>query len=570
MQVQDEKRTPPNILWISVEDSSPRFGCYGDSLARTPHIDGLAAQGVRYPNAFATAGACAPSRSAIITGMYATSIGTHHMRASHTEPHAPELPTPYDAVPPHYVKMFSEYLRAEGYYCTNNVKTDYQFASPYADGSPVTGWDECSTKAHWRNREPGQPFFAVFNTVVTHESGLWTGDRTPVTDPEQVEVPPYLPDTPKVRAAIARQYDNIAIADEYVGRILGELAEDGLADETIAFLWSDHGEGFPRAKHTLYDGGIRVPLIVRWPGRQQPGTVSDQLVSLVDLAPTVLSLAGIDVPRHLQGRPFIGPLAERREYVFAARDRGGAQYDMVRAVRDKRYKYMCNYAAHRPSLPWGGYIRPHPMFQEIEKLYLEDKLTDPVFAWTTMKRPAEELYDCVNDPYEMHNLACDPDFRPVLFRLRAQLDQWRAAYGDMGDISESEMVARMWPGGVQPQTASPLFVPLLGNGKQVEPVGNGGSAAYAEPVRIRLYCATQGASIAYTTEAGERPHWRLYVEPIRLHPGETTLRAKAIRLGYKESEEQSAVFVVTSGKAVHSPSADEDEDEDEAVGNHGK
>ncbi|WP_240762842.1 sulfatase-like hydrolase/transferase [Paenibacillus thalictri] len=181
----------PNILWISLEDTSPRFGCYGDPLARTPHIDNLAAEGTIYPNAFSTAGVCSPSRSAIITGMYPTSIGAQHMRTEHVNKHTPELPTPYYAVPPAYVKTFTEYLRADGYFCTNNFKTDYQFPSP------LTAWDEDGKQAHWRHREPGQPFFAVFNHLLTHESSMW-GDMIrnhyspdtvlpAVTDPEQID-----------------------------------------------------------------------------------------------------------------------------------------------------------------------------------------------------------------------------------------------------------------------------------------------------------------------------------------------------------------------------------------------
>jgi len=284
----------PNILWISLEDTSPRFGCYGDPIARTPNIDRLAAGGQRFPHAFSTAGVCAPSRSAIITGMYQIAIGTHHMRTTHTNPHTPELPTPYSAVPPPYVRTFTEYLRGAGYFCTNNQKTDYQFAPP------LTAWDECNDTAHWRHRDKNQPFFAVFNPTVTHESGMWPREDRPLqTDPEKVQLPPYLPDTPKARQALARHYDNLAQADRQVGEILGQLEEDGLAADTIVFLWSDHGEGLPRGKRWPYDAGIRIPLIVRWPGQLEPGSVSENLVSLIDLGPTVLSLAGIEIPQHM-------------------------------------------------------------------------------------------------------------------------------------------------------------------------------------------------------------------------------------------------------------------------------
>jgi N-sulfoglucosamine sulfohydrolase len=250
----------PNILWISAEDISPDLGSYGDGYARTPNLDKLASQGVRFAKAFSVAPVCAPSRSAIITGMYATSIGSHHMRSK--------------AVPPAGVKAFPEYLRAAGYYCTNNSKTDYNFEAPPTNAPPVTVWDESSRNAHWRNRALGQPFFAVFNLIVTHESQIRTGkeefakntaglkpeDRH---DPTQAVLPPYYPDTPIVRNDWARYYDLITAMDLQAAELLKQLEEDGVAENTIVFFWGDHGRGLPRAKRWLYDSGIHVPLIVR-------------------------------------------------------------------------------------------------------------------------------------------------------------------------------------------------------------------------------------------------------------------------------------------------------------------
>ncbi|MBI1928580.1 sulfatase-like hydrolase/transferase [Candidatus Poribacteria bacterium] len=532
-----ETQNRPNILWISLEDTTPRFGCYGDPIARTPHIDRLAASGRRFPNAFSTAGVCAPSRSAIITGMYQTSIGTHHMRTTHTNRYTPEMPTPYSAVPPHYVKTFTEYLRAVGYYCTNNSKTDYQFPSP------ITAWDECSDEAHWRNRADGQPFFSVFNPTVTHESGMWPrDDRSLITDPSAVKLPPYLPDTPKAREALARHYDNLALADERVGQILNELRADGLTENTIVFLWSDHGEGLPRGKRWPYDAGIRIPLLVRWPGQLEPGSVCEDLVSLIDLGPTVLSLAGIEVPSHLQGQPFLGPRATQREYVFATRDRYDESYDMVRAVRDKRYKYIRNFYPEKPYLLWIPYRNRHPVMQEIWRLHAEGKLEGPQQLLFRQCRPVEELYDLENDPYELHNLANAPEHRSTLIRMRKALDDWRNEYGDMGEISEEQIVAQWWPGGVQPQTAAPIFIPITASHPGIDAASEGGT--YAAPLLLQFHCATQGASIAYTIEAGEKVRWRLYTEPLRLEAGTTTLRAKAIRIGYKESAERTATFAV--------------------------
>ncbi|THF74015.1 sulfatase-like hydrolase/transferase [Cohnella fermenti] len=537
----------PNILWISLEDTSPRFGCYGDSLARTPQIDKLAEEGRRYQRAFATAAVCSPSRSSIITGMYPTAIGAHHMRTEHTNPYTPELPTPYYAVPPPYVKTFTEYLRAEGYYCTNNFKTDYQFPSP------LTAWDEDGPSAHWRHRDPGQPFFAVFNHILTHESGMWgnmirkrvhnddASEVARVTDPNLVQVPRYLPDTPRARESLAKHYDLIEEADGFVGQILHQLEEEGLADDTIVFLWSDHGEGLPRAKRWPYDAGIRVPLIVRWPGVIPAGQVSEDPVSLIDLGPTALSVAGAVLPYHLQGQPFLGKAAKTRQYVYATRDRYDEAYDMIRAVRDRRFKYIRNYYPEQPYLQWIKFSHHHPMFQELWRLELSGELTDELRLLLQEKRPAEELYDCDNDPDEVRNLADDPDYRGELERLRSALDAWRDRYDVWGDVPEEQMVRRMWPDGVQPRTAAPIFVPINRSTPGIEPSAGG---TYTEPTAVMLHSATQGASIAYTTEEGPEAHWKLYTGPLRVTADLTSIRAKAVRIGYKDSEESFASFAI--------------------------
>ena len=533
-----------NILWISLEDTSPRLGCYGDTVARTPNIDRLASEGVRFPLAFSTAGVCAPSRSAIITGMYQTSLGTHHMRTARNNRLTAEPPS-YEAVLPHYVKCLPEYLRAAGYFCTNNEKTDYQFTPPF------TMWDEQGRHANWRHRpDPAQPFFAVFNPTVTHESGMWpTEGEIIVTDPETVSLPPYLPDTPKARLALARHYDNLQRADEQVGEILRQLDEDGLADNTVVFLWSDHGEGLPRGKRWPYDAGIRIPLIVRWPGMLDGGSVDEQLVSLLDLAPTVLSLAGLPVPCHLHGQPFLGPQAQAqaREYVFATRDRHDEAYDMVRAVRDRRYKYLRHFRPDLPYLLWSPYGNRHPVLQEMWRLHAARQLTGSQNALFE-PRPAEELYDTESDPFEIHNLAGDPAMRETLLRMRAALEGWRQTFGDLGEESEDQMIARMWPGGAQPQTAAPVFVPITPDHPGLE-ASEGG--AFLAPLLVQLHCATQGASVGYTLEEGDRARWRLYSGPLHLGPGQVTLRAKAIRIGYVPSDERSATFT------VHPPKEDE-------------
>lgn len=533
------KSDRPNILWISFEDTNPYYGCYGDKVARTPNVDRLAAGGCIYPRAFSTAGVCAPARSAVITGMYPISIGTHQMRTAHKLRHCEDPATPYSAVLPSYVKCFSEYLRAAGYYCTNNSKTDYQF------DPPRTAWDECSDQAHWRNRpDPDQPFFAVFNPTMTHESGMWPEKcPEPTFDPDAIELPPYFPDTPKVREAMARMYTNIETADGILGKLLDQLEEDGLAENTIVMHWSDHGP-LPRGKRWPYDSGIRIPMIVRRPGHIQPGTTSDRLVSTIDLGPTVLSLAGVEIPQHLQGKAFLGAEEEpEREYVYASRDRYDESYDMIRAVRDKRWKYIRNYHPELPRLIWVPYRNRHPILQELYRLQLKGELSGPEKLLLEPCRPAEELYDTQNDPHEIENLAKDPQCRQDLQRLRDALDAWLDDVGDMGEIDEIEMVRRWYPDKKRPRTSRPFFVPINEETSGREDTLEGGR--YQGPMLLQLSCSTQGASIAWTTEQGDADevHWNLYSAPMRIEKGSTlTIRARAIRVGYLESDEVQATF----------------------------
>jgi N-sulfoglucosamine sulfohydrolase len=530
----------PNIVWISNEDMSPHLGVYGDPLARTPTLDRLAAQSIRYTSAFTTAPVCAPSRAAIITGMYQTAIGAQHMRT--TEDRVPELPGPYLAVPPFYVKAFPEYLRAAGYYTSNRMKTDYQF------GTPFTIWDDLGRAAHWRNRpDRSQPFFSVFNLEVTHESQIFPSSparkgKRLVTDAMRIKVPPYYPDTPLVREELARMYDNIADMDGQVAELLRQLDEDGLADNTIVFYWSDHGDGVPRAKRSLYDSGLHVPLMIRVPQRiggvPSPGTVSDELVSFVDLAPTVLALAGLDVPAHMQGRVLIG---SRRgpppHFVFAARDRMDIEYDMMRSARDAQFLYIRNFA---PEQPYAGHIiyrNQSAIMQEWFRLQAEGALSGPAASWMRTSRPAEELYDVRKDPHQIENIAGNTAHAATLLRMRAAVDEWMTRVGDQGLINEPELVQRMWPGGVQPGTAQPYIVPR----RTTDAPERRDTIAVPSPMEVIIYVPTQGASIGYATEDGPQAQWRLYTGPILVKPG-MTVRAKAIRYGYKESDETRVVF----------------------------
>jgi len=503
---RDPAAPRPNILWISCEDTSPDLGCYGDAYALTPQLDRLAAQGARFDRAFVVTPVCAPCRSSIITAMYPSTIGSHHMRSS--------------AVPLPDVKCFTEYLRAAGYYCTNDAKTDYNFPAP------LTAWDACRKGADWRGREPGEPFFSVINLEETHESRCWPIDGKLEHDPARAVLPPYYPDTPIVRRNWARYYDQVTRMDARVGRILGRLEDDGLADSTIVFFWGDHGRGLTRAKRWVYDSGLRVPLLVRWPGRIAPGTVRDDLVSLLDLGPTVLSLAGLEVPAHMQGRAFLGPAAGApRDYVFATRDRMDEVYDMMRAVRDKRYKYIRNFQPEKPYAQPIAYMDKMPMLQEMRRLHAEGRLQGPPALWFRATKPPEELYDALADPHEIRNLADSPDHQDVLKRMRGVLDAWMKETRDLGLVPEPELKERMRPGGVWAVTADPVI--------EVK-AGSSGAA-----LTVALSCPTEGASIAWTADAGKAPRWRLYSRPVELAAG-AALRAKACRIGYKDSGEVRA------------------------------
>ena len=552
----------PNIVWISAEDMGPRLGAYGDTVARTPHLDALAGESTRYTRVFTTAGVCSPSRAAIITGMHQVSLGAQHMRTLSGAPFAPE-PAPYSVVPPHYVKTFTEYLRAAGYYTTNNVKEDYQFETP------ITAWDESSDSAHWRGRSnPDQPFFSVFNFTTTHESRLWPDPAAAfesmglpaafappapdslVTDPARITVPPYYPDTPVVRRDIAQQYDNIAAMDAQAGAILTQLEADGLADNTIVFFWSDHGDGLPRHKRWLYDSGLHVPMLIRVPG--QTAAINDDLVSFLDLAPTVLSLAGVEPPAHMQGRALMGTFADLtpHEYVYGARDRFDEQYDMVRSVRDTRFKYIRNYRPDKPYVLWMAFANVMPTMQEIYRLHEAGELNEPQSLWMADRRPVHELYDTESDPYEVANLAYEPQYRDVLARMQAALDDWMHASGDRGVQSELDMVESMWPGGDQPVTGAPVLLPRATSRTAILPgtmdysVSGG---AYDHPVEVIMYSPTQGASINYSVadSAGQPGPWKLYAGPIMMSRT-TRLQARAVRYGYQPSLTTDATFEITA------------------------
>ena len=434
-----DRMVRPNVLWLSCEDISPHIGCFGDEFAITPNIDKLAGDGVRYTNAFTTAGVCAPVRSGIITGMYQTTIGTHHMRCS--------------AKLPSFIRAFTSYLRDSGYYCTNNSKTDYQTKDL------MDVWDESSGKAHWKNGKEGKPFFSVFNFGGCHESGIAseskyksvTKDLKPSQrqDPEKLHLPPYYPDTPVVREDWKRNYELITAMDAWAGEKIREIREAGLYEDTIIFFWSDHGVGLPRAKRWLYDSGTHIPLVVRIPGKFRtaeqggPGTIDDQLISTIDFGPTVLNLAGVKIPEHMQGRPFLGKnLPPQRDYIYGARDRMDERYDIIRSVRDKRYRYIRNYEPLKTFYQYMNTPEKGATMKEIRRVHAEGKLPPAAKLFMAERKSVEELYDLASDPHEINNLAGKAKYRPVLEKMRKVHLQWVQDTRDVGLIPEPEIMER--------------------------------------------------------------------------------------------------------------------------------
>ncbi len=427
----------PNILWVTSEDNGPHLGCYGEPLAVTPNLDRFALRGMRYTHASSNAPVCAPARTTVITGLYPPSVGAEHMRSE------VRLPDGF--------KLFPQYLREAGYYCTNNSKEDYNLAR--------TGqiWDESSNKAHWKNRPEGQPFFAVFNTTISHESQIRNAipEENRIHDPAKVRIPAYHPDTPETRRDWAQYHDRITMMDADCGRKLDELADAGLEGDTIVFYWGDHGSGMPRSKRWPYHSGLNVPLIVsfpeKWqhlaPGDYAAGGTSGRLVAFVDLAPTMLSLAGIEPPAWMQGQAFAGPHETAPpEFSFGFRGRMDERYDCVRTVMGPRYIYLRHYMPHKI---YGQYI--DYMFQTTttrvwHDLFQAGKLNEAQsLFWRT--KPAEELYDLESDPDEVRNLAASPEHAGILAAMRGAHGDHLRQIRDLGLLPEQEVHARSMAAG---------------------------------------------------------------------------------------------------------------------------
>jgi arylsulfatase A-like enzyme len=438
------QETRPNILWITSEDNAPSLGVYGDRDAKTPVLDAFARRGLRYRTVWSTAPVCAPARTALITGMYPQSVGGEHMRSLVRLPEG--------------MRMFPALLRETGYYTSNNSKQDYNVMEAGDGRSPpafrqgggileeaTAGvWDDSSPNAHWRNRRPGQPFFAVFNLDDTHESRIHSKPAPKLHDPATVRVPASMPDIPEVRADWAAYHDNMTVMDGLAGRLLAELDAAGLAEDTIVFYFGDNGPGLPRYKRFVYDAGLHVPLMVHVPAKFRhlapagyaEGAVSDRLLGFVDLAPTVLSLAGLRPAAHMQGKAFMGPAATAAPpFVYGSRARMDAGYDLQRAVRDQRYVYIRNYMPHRAYGQYLAYSALMPSWQAWKRLYEAGRLAPPQSSYWEPK-PAEELYDLQADADEVTNLATRADHRLALDRLRAALDAHVRDVRDLGFLPE--------------------------------------------------------------------------------------------------------------------------------------
>lgn len=415
----------PNILWITSEDNSPYLGCYGDSFAHTPHLDKLAERGIRYRNAFSNAPVCSAARSTLITGMHACSTGIQNHRSS----------VPYPAS----FLMYPEHLRAAGYYCTNNSKQDYNFAGKRQV------WDESSKKAHYRNRRPGQPFFAIFNFTTSHESQVAPkqGKESFRIKPEEMPLPPYHPDTPEIRRDWANYYDQMTLMDAEVGKVLAELEELGEANDTIVFYYGDHGGALPRGKRNIHDSGTRVPLLVyipeqwkNWRPVEVGGWVEDP-VAFVDLPATVFSLCGLEIPTHYEGVPFLGEKkAAPREHVFLFRGRMDERYDTVRALRDQEFRYVRNYSPHRPYGQHQTYaFQVQPSMRSWFAEFKAGRCNETQAAYWKPK-PAEEFYETSTDTHEIHNLIDEPSQTARIEAMRAALRREILRLRDTGFIPE--------------------------------------------------------------------------------------------------------------------------------------
>ncbi|MGB5356002.1 MAG: sulfatase [Eudoraea sp.] len=510
---QQASSKQPNIIWLVAEDQSPQwFPMYGDSTIALPNLQSLSEDAVIFDNAYSPVPVCAPARSAIITGMYPTTLGTHNMRtyaAWRGEDNEPSIGIPnYSPLVPQGVKMFTEYLREEGYYCANGPKEDYNFEK--TDGA----WDESSPNRHWRKRGNKQPFFAVFNFSICHESQIWNrGNDSLFVSPDKVVVPPYLPDNKVVRHDLAVNYSNLKRLDEQIGLIISELKKDGLYEDSYIFFYGDHGGPFPRHKRALYETGTKVPMVIKFPNQKEAGTRDDRFLSFIDLAPSVLSLAGIEPPKVMQGVAQFGEyeVKTKPNYVYFTSDRFDEKYDRLRAIRSENFKYIYSYDTTISHAMEVSYREQMPMMQNLRELYKKDALNKEQALWLQPSKPQEELYDLKKDPFELNNLASNPAYQDSLNSLRKLLKTWIRETKDLGKYPENELIAKWLINEEQPRLG-PLE--LMEKGDQIE-----------------LISHMKDATILW--KVPKDSIWMIYNHPLPRH---MAFEAKAERIGYSDSD----------------------------------
>ena len=440
----EQKQYQPNIVWLVAEDQSQHFfPFYGDKSVNLTNISFLLENGIIYDDMNSPYPVCAPARSGIITGMYPNSIGTGNMRAlsdyrniRNENEASLEIPY-YSSKLAESIKPFTQILRENGYYCTNNSKRDYNFKLR------DEAWDDSSNDATWENREEGKPFFSVFNFNVTHESQIWKRDKQQLkVNPNTLTVPPVFPDDSISRHALAVNYSNLVEMDRQIGLIIKKLKDQGLYDNTYIFFYSDHGGPFPRYKRSIHETGSKVPLIVKFPSNVKVKEKRNRdMLNFIDFAPTILSIADIDIPKIYQGKAFLGNQKSKikRKYLFTASDRFDEHSDRIRAVKSKRFKYIRNYNINKPHALNIGYRTQMALMQHLNKLNDSNMLSPDQKLWFQAPKNPEEFYDLKNDPFELNNLIVENNYSKQLNDLRNQLDMWMKEINDLGHIPEKEL-----------------------------------------------------------------------------------------------------------------------------------
>lgn len=454
----------PNILWLVCEDQSLFFSPYGDNHAETVNLNQLSEDGTVYDNCFTPSPVCSPSRSSIITGMYPTSIGTQHMRAykkikrQDINPHN-QLPF-YSPIPKKNIHFFTEALRVNGYYCSNNSKEDYNMLT-----SPMA-WDESSPKAHWRKRNPNQPFFSVFNFSVTHESKVWENE-TPYSEEEleNVTLPAIFPQDDKIKIDFLTNYKNIEKLDQKLGEVIQQLKDEGLYENTVIFFFSDHGGPFPRYKRSIYDTGIRCPLVIKW-NNQLNEKRNNQLISFIDFAPTILDLLDIKTNYQMEGVSFYEK--DHREHIFAATDRFDANTDKRRCIRTKKHKLIYNLDLQSPISKPILYRNKMKTMQILDSLNLTEGLNDCFKKWYKPSKVKFELYDIEDDPFELHNIVDDPELTNIFNKLRDNLMAW-VEDSNFGNMTEKEMLDCMFNNEIEPNQLKAAKIHQQKKGISIEP-----------------------------------------------------------------------------------------------------